>query len=155
MADGLSGAVPALIVAVDMRTCALPISSVIEAMRPLPIEPVSGTPPFVRGVSIIRGMPVPVVDMRILLGAEGGIASRFVALRLGERQVAISVDAVLGVRQLAPSMTRNLPPLLQGASHDAIEAIGTLDEQMLVVLRSGWQLPGEVFQAVSAWEESQ
>jgi chemotaxis signal transduction protein len=36
-------------------------------MRPLRIEPVGGTPGFVRGVSMIRGAPTPVVDLKALL----------------------------------------------------------------------------------------
>ncbi|HEY6252436.1 MAG TPA: chemotaxis protein CheW [Candidatus Angelobacter sp.] len=146
---------PALIVGVDTRACALPLPYVIETMRQLPIEPVAGSPPFVLGVSIIRGAPVPVVDLGVLLGAGTGDASRFVTLRLGDRQVAISVDQVLGVRELETSITQALPPLLQGASHDAIEEIGTLDQQMLVVLRAGWQLPVEALAAIASPEGSQ
>jgi purine-binding chemotaxis protein CheW len=36
-------------------------------MRPLPIKPIAGTPGFVRGVSIIRGAPTPVIDLKALL----------------------------------------------------------------------------------------
>lgn len=137
-----------LVVDVKSCACALPLTNVIEAMRALPIEPVAGTPSFVRGLSVIRGVPSPVVDLAVLLGASAGIGRRFVTLRLGDRQVALSVDAVLGVRELEPWTIQELPPLLQGASQDAIEAIGTLDQQMLVVLRAGWQLPPEVLQAL-------
>jgi chemotaxis signal transduction protein len=52
-------------VRVGSRICALRISYVHETMRPPPIEPVFGTPAFVRSVSIIRG--VPVVDLEDLL----------------------------------------------------------------------------------------
>ena len=81
-----------------------------------------------------------------------GVADRFVTLRVGERQVALSVDSVLGVRELDVSRIGELPPLLQGASNDAIEAMGTLDDQLLVVLRAGWELPDEVWQRLTAQE---
>jgi purine-binding chemotaxis protein CheW len=149
MAEGVSGENPSLIIDVGGRACALPLSCVMETMRPLPVEAVAGTPPFVRGVAMVRGVPTPVLDLAVLLGADRGIAGRFVILRLGERQVAISVEAVLGVRMLAAT-TQQLPPLLHGAAHEAIHAIGTLDRHLLVVLRAGWQLPGEVWKALSA-----
>jgi purine-binding chemotaxis protein CheW len=81
-----------------------------------------------------------------------GIADRFVTLRVGERQVALSVDSVLGIRELDMSKIGALPPLLQGASKDAIEAMGTLDKQLLVVLCAGWELSDEVWQTLTAQE---
>jgi purine-binding chemotaxis protein CheW len=125
---------------------------VTETMRPLPIEPIAGMSPFVRGVSIIRGLPTPVVDLGIVLGAPESPAERFVMLRFGERQVALSVSVVLGVFELDAANIQALPPLLQRASNEAVEAIGTLDAEMLMVLRRGWELPDEVWQAVSPQE---
>jgi purine-binding chemotaxis protein CheW len=141
-----------LVVGVQGRLCAVPLTHVLEIMRPLSVEPISDVPSFVRGISIIRGIPTPVVDLGVLLGLPNGVADRFVTLRVGERQVALSVDSILGVRELDVSKIGELPPLLQGASTDAIEAMGTLDEQLLVVLRAGWELPDEVWQTLTAQE---
>jgi purine-binding chemotaxis protein CheW len=141
-----------LVVGVQGRFCALPLTHVMEIMRPLPVEPIPAVPSFVAGISIIRGVPTPVVDLGVLLGMPGGVADRFVTLRLGDRQVALSVDSVLGVRELDALQIRELPLLLQGASKDVIEAMGTLDEQLLVVLRAGWELPDEVWQTLTAQE---
>jgi purine-binding chemotaxis protein CheW len=142
----------ALVVGVKGRRCAVPLHHVIEIMRPLPIEPVPAVPSFVQGVSIIRGIPTPVVDLGVLLGMPSCVADRFVTLRLGDRQVALSVDSVIGVRDLDASKIRGLPPLLQEASKDVIDTMGTLDEQLLVVLSAGWELSDEVWLALSAQE---
>jgi len=80
------------------------------------------------------------------------VANRFVTLRLGDRQVALSVDSVLGVRELDASKISGLPPLLRESSKDVIDTMGTLDEQLLVVLCAGWELPDEVWLALSAQE---
>jgi purine-binding chemotaxis protein CheW len=141
-----------LVVGVQGRLCALPLTQVMEIMRPLPVEPIPAVPSFVQGISIIRGIPTPVVELGVLLGMPSGVADRFVTLRLGDRQVALSVDSVLGVRELDASKIRELPLLLQGASKDIIEAMGTLDEQLLVVLCAGWELPDEVWQTLTAQE---
>lgn len=143
----------ALIVGLKSYVCAVPLSHVIETMRPLPIEPISGAPLFVQGISIIRGIPTPVVDLGAVLGTPNERAERFVTLRAGDKQVALSVNAVLGVRDLDTIMTiRELPPLLQRASKEVVETIGTLDEQMLMVLRASWELPDEVWQALTVHE---
>ena len=59
---------------------------------------------------------------------------------------------VLGVRDLDLSTIQELPPLLGGTSTDFLEAIGTLDEQFIMVLRAGWELPDEVWAALAAQE---
>jgi purine-binding chemotaxis protein CheW len=141
-----------LVVGVKGRLCAVPLTQVMEIMRPLPVEPISAVPSFVQGISIIRGIPTPVVDLGALLGMPNVAADRFVTLRLGGRQVALSVDSVLGVREFDLSKIGELPPLLQGASRDVIEAMGTLDQQLLMVLRAGWELPDEVWQTLTAQE---
>jgi purine-binding chemotaxis protein CheW len=141
-----------LLVRVQNLVCALPLANIVETMRRLPIEPIAGVPLFVRGVSIVRGVPTPVVDLGLVLGTLGSVTGRFVSLRLGDRQVALAVDEVLGIRDLDASTIRGLPPLLQEASNDLLETIGTLDSQVLVVLRSGWELPESVWQALTLQE---
>jgi purine-binding chemotaxis protein CheW len=153
MIERTAGIRKALIVGLKGCICALPLAHVIETMRPLPVEPISGVPSFVLGISIIRGIPTPVVDLGAVLGAPSELAERFVTVRAGDRQVALSVNAVLGVRDLDAIMTmQELPALLQRASEDVVETIGTLDKQVLMVLRAGWELPDEVWQALTAQE---
>ena len=125
--------------------CALPLGHVIETLRPLTVEPLWGAPGFVCGLSIIRGVPVPVVDMGRLLGSERTRPTRFVTLRAGARTVAIAVDAVIGVRALGSAGTGELPPLLSGAGNAAVLSLGSLDRELLLVLKSGRLVPDELF----------
>ena len=152
MAESAGGTSTCLVVRVQNCVCALPLTQVIETMRPLPIEPIAGVPSFVRGVSIIRGIVTPVVDLGSVLVARQCSGEHVVTVRLGERQVALAVDAVLGVRELDSSTVRETPRLLEGASKDVIDGIGTLDEQLLVLLCAGWELPDEVWQMLTALE---
>src|SRR4051812_31578445 len=123
--------------------CALPLRDVIETLRPLPIEPLAGAPSYVCGLSILRGAPVPVVDLGLLLGVEQVRATRLVALRVGARTVAVAVGAVLGVQALDGNGT--LPPLLEEAGHGAIQTLGSLDRELLVVLASARLVPDEIY----------
>jgi purine-binding chemotaxis protein CheW len=153
MTDRAAGSSKALIVRLRSRICAVPLGDVIETMRPLPIEVLAGVPAFVRGVAIIRGIPTPVVDLGAVLGTPDEFAERFVTVRVGERQVALSVGAVLGIRDFQTIlMVQEIPALLHGAAQDVVAMIGSLDEQVLMVLRAGWELPEEVWQALTALE---
>lgn len=133
---------PVLLCRARSRLCALPLHHLLETMRPLPIEPLAGMPPFVRGLSLIRGGPVPVVDVGVLLGAsEPPRPTRFVTLRTGDRRVALAVEGVLGVRELTSESLDALPPLLGDASRVAISAVAALDRELLLVLETAHLVP--------------
>jgi purine-binding chemotaxis protein CheW len=106
----------------------------------------------VQGVAIIRGIPTPVIDLGAVLSTPNDLAERFVTVRAGDKQVAVSVNAVLGVCDLDTIMIHELPPLLQGAAKEIVEMIGTLDEQVLMILRAGWELPDEVWRVLPPQE---
>lgn len=120
-------------------------------MRPLPVEPVAGIPQYVQGISVIRGAPVPVVDLPALLDSRASRTSftgRFVTLKVEDRRFALAVDSVLGIRKLDSTQLEELPPLLRHTDVDIIEAIGVADAQLLVVLRGGRMIPEETWKAI-------
>jgi purine-binding chemotaxis protein CheW len=130
-----------LVFRAGVQLCTLPLEHVVETMRPQPVSAVAGSPPFVVGVAIVRGAPVPVVDVARLLGASADPsatrgAARFVTVRVADRTVALAVDAVVGVRRLPAAALRDLPPLLRHAGSDAVATIATLDAELLLVLRA-------------------
>ena len=145
---------PVFVVMVGARACAFPLHHVAETMRPLPIKPVAGTPSFVCGVSLIRGTPTPVVDLKALLeNCENSPSyGRFVSLKLDDRRVAIGVDSVVGLRHLDSAQLGELPPLLRDVSVDLIESFGTRDAQLLLVLRAARIVPDEVWTTLAAAE---
>jgi purine-binding chemotaxis protein CheW len=133
-----------LVCRVETRLCALPLEHVVETLRALPIEPVADAPPFVLGLAVIRGEPLPVVDVGRLLGTDSAQAERFVIVNAGGRRVALAVDHVAGVRAVAPESLVALPPLMHTAASDVIAAIGLLDAELLLVLQSTRFVPDEV-----------
>lgn len=125
------------------RLCALPIEQVVEIMRPQPIEPLPGAPPFVSGLAIIRGAAMPVLDVAGVLGAEPVCPTRFVTVLVGERHVAFALDRILGVREISRALLEKLPPLLRDAGADLVSAIASLDAALLLVLNGARLAPIE------------
>lgn len=125
--------------------CALPLEHVEETMRPLPVEAIAGAPSFVRGLAVVRGAPIPVVDAASLISGVASHPTRFVTVKTGSRRIALAVDAVVGVVEIPPSSLDAFPLLFQDASLDVISAIGTLDAELLVVLRSTCLIPEELW----------
>jgi purine-binding chemotaxis protein CheW len=116
--------------------CALPLDHVEEAMRPMAVEAIAGVPSFVRGLAIVRGVPMAVVDAASLLSGRPSHPTRFVTVKAGSRRIALAVDAVVGVVEIPPGSVSALPLLFQDASLDVISAIGMLDADLLLVLQS-------------------
>jgi purine-binding chemotaxis protein CheW len=143
---------------IGSRIGALALLDVRETMRPLPIEPLAGTPPFVLGLAVVRGSPVPVIDAGRLLNPSAlpyspiasSFPSRFVSLKLGDRTTALAVDAVLDVRSLAAGMLADIPPLLSEASEDLVSLVGALDTELLLVLETARLVPESVWSAIKA-----
>jgi purine-binding chemotaxis protein CheW len=140
-----------VVVMAGTRECAFPLRHVAEIMRPLPIKPVAGTPGFVRGVSVVRGTPTPVVDLKALLenGENSPSFGRFLSLKLEDRRVVIGVDSVVGLRNLNSFQPGELPPLLQDVSADLVESFATRDAQLLLVLRAARILTVEIWTALA------
>jgi purine-binding chemotaxis protein CheW len=119
-------------------------------MRPLDVERIAGVPPFLRGLAVIRGSAVPVIDAGVLLGDERSRPTRFVTVKAGQRRIALAVDAVIGVKTIPPGALDDLPLLFQRSDTDAVAAVGTLDSELLLVLRSARLIPEGTWAAIDA-----
>lgn len=126
--------------------CALPLDGVIETLRPLPIERLLPGPPFVRGLCIIRGAPIPVLDLASMFGEQATRPDRLVTIKLGGRVVALLVDAVEGVRAISADRYERLPPLLADSAGEIVSAIGILDEELLLFLHAARMVPPMVLE---------
>jgi purine-binding chemotaxis protein CheW len=140
----------ALLCRVGDLLCALPLDFVEETMRPMAVEAIAGAPAFVRGLAVVRGVPIPVVDAATLLTGVASHPTRFVTVKTGDRRVALAVDAVVGVVEVPPGSLDILPLMFQSANRDVISAIGTLDADLLLVLQSTRLIPEELWAVLEA-----
>lgn len=138
-----------LVALVGAKRVGLPLSDVLEVMRPLPVSELTGAPPSVLGAAVVRGEPVPVVDAGALLGEPGARSpTRFVSLRVGRRRAALAVDGIVGVRRVDEAALGAMPPLLRDSVAGAGRAIGALDEDLLLVLQTGRLVPEGAWRAI-------
>ena len=125
-ASSSSGRSSVVVVSAAAMLCALPLASVIETLRCPPITAISGTPECVRGLAVIRGATVVVVDLRILLELSSSSfkQARLVTLRVGGRVVGLGVDSIIGVREFERSILSEVPPMLRQAYPEVLTAVG-------------------------------
>jgi chemotaxis signal transduction protein len=120
-------------------------------MRPLKVETLASTPPFVLGAAIVRGELTPVVHLGRLLGDDGELAcERFVSLRVGARKVALAVAKVIGVRTVDRARFEELPSLFGPETARVVDSVGVLDARFLVTLRTMRIVDDAVWETLSA-----
>ena len=142
-----------LVVRAQEWMCALPLEEVEETMRPLPVAPVSAVPGFVRGVSLVRGLPAPVVSLSVLLGgapSQDGPGHRFISLRAAEGRLALEVDEVRGLRWLEEDSLEAVPPLLRATANGHLQNVSSFDGRLLAVLGSSHLLPEDLWKRLEA-----
>ena len=98
---------------------------------------VPDTPDYIRGVVNLRGAIVPVLDLRMKLGLKDASYDAFtvmIVLNLDGRSAGIVVDSVSDVIALDAEQIRATPELGAAVDTRFISAIGTTDEQMVILL---------------------
>ncbi|MBN9407863.1 MAG: chemotaxis protein CheW [Burkholderiales bacterium] len=101
-----------------------------------PVTRIANAPAHVRGVINLRGIIVPVMDLRVRFGlptAEGEGTSVHIIVNVGTRVIGIVVDGVSDVVTLPASQVRPGPEM---AAIDAscITGLGMQGDRMLILL---------------------
>lgn len=152
-AEPVAGAAAAsLVFRAGALLCALHLDEVVETMRPLDTRPLAGSPPWVCGISIMRGVPAPVIDVARLLTGQPGPVARFVAVRTERGPVALATGEVLGIRTTATGgAAAGHAALLTGggAASRLVAGVGMLDGEPLLLLQSMRVVPDEVWAAAA------
>jgi purine-binding chemotaxis protein CheW len=141
--------VPFLVFRVREHLCALPLDHVVETMRLLPVKAFIGVPDAIRGLTVIRGEPTPVVEMGLFLDGVAGSPTRFVTVRTGTHCVALAVESIMGLHYFPLDIVKETPPLLREADTHAVAAVGTLDTELMLVLNTAHLVPDSVWELIS------
>ncbi|MES2113953.1 MAG: chemotaxis protein CheW, partial [Pseudomonadota bacterium] len=94
-------------------------------------------PEFVKGVVNLRGIIVPIVDMRIKFKLGTPSYDQFtvvIILNIGHRVVGMVVDRVSDVTTLTPDQLKPAPDIGSALDTDYIIGLGTIDERMLILV---------------------
>jgi purine-binding chemotaxis protein CheW len=98
---------------------------------------IANAPGFVMGVINLRGVIVPVVDMRVKLGLASPRYDEFtvvIVLSIGNRVVGMVVDSVCDVITLGAAQMLPVPDFNAHVPAEHLMAIGSLDERMLILV---------------------
>ncbi len=94
-------------------------------------------PDYLKGVVNLRGVIVPVIDLRVKFGMANPAYDALtvvVILRIGARVIGIVVDGVSDVIRLAPGDVKAAPELGTLVDSSYLAGLATLDERMILLV---------------------
>ncbi|MDO8893197.1 MAG: chemotaxis protein CheW [Sulfurimicrobium sp.] len=101
------------------------------------VTAIANTPGFIKGVINLRGIIVPIVDMRIkfhLGKVEYDQFTVVIILNVAKRVVGMVVDGVSDVITLTPEQIRPAPEFGSAIDTQYVMGLGTVDERMLILV---------------------
>ncbi|MCB1949276.1 chemotaxis protein CheW [Nitrosomonas sp.] len=101
------------------------------------ITQIANSPDFIKGVVNLRGIIVPIIDMRIkfrLGTAEYDQFTVVIILNVSGRIMGIVVDGVSDVINLDSDQMRAAPEFGTAIDTEYIRGLGTVDDRMLILL---------------------
>jgi purine-binding chemotaxis protein CheW len=101
------------------------------------VTAIANTPAFIKGVINLRGIIVPIVDLRIKFNLGKIDYDQFtvvIILTLGTRVVGVVVDSVSDVLTLTPEQIKAAPTLSTSLDTRYIIGLGTIEQRMLILV---------------------
>lgn len=119
---------------IEDQQYALPVTVVERVLPMVAVSPLPHAPSMALGVINLHGTVIPVLDLRRRFGftvRDYGLNAHLLIARTLRRTLALAVDEVLGVRQVAVASVTAPAAVLPGLSH--IAGIVTLDDGLLFI----------------------
>jgi purine-binding chemotaxis protein CheW len=98
---------------------------------------IANAPEFIKGVINLRGIIIPVVDMRIKFNLGAPTYDQFtvvIILNIGGRIMGMVVDSVSDVTTLSPEQVKPAPEMGTAFNTNYLIGLGTIDERMLILV---------------------
>ena len=98
---------------------------------------IANTPSFIKGVTNLRGVIVPIVDLRVKFSqsdVDYNENTVVIVLNLGQRVVGIVVDGVSVVLSLTTDQIRPAPEFAVTLSTEYLTGLGALGDRMLILV---------------------
>ena len=121
----------------DEQILGADIMAIREIRAWSPATPLPNVPDHVRGVVNLRGVVLPVLDLRHRLGwgmTDPSARHVIIVVRIGEQLQGLIVDAVNDIVTIKPEEMQPLPEVGDSAAASYLEGLATIDERMIMVL---------------------
>ena len=119
------------------RRLGVDVMAIREIRAWSPAMPLPNAPPHVRGIVNLRGVVLPVLDLRHRLGwgmTEPSERHVIIVVQIGEQLQGIIVDAVSDIVSLTPGQIQPVPDVGQSTAAAFLEGIATVNDRLIMIL---------------------
>jgi purine-binding chemotaxis protein CheW len=98
---------------------------------------IANAPAYIKGVVNLRGIIVPIIDMRLKLNFNDARYDQFtvvIVLSLHGRTIGMVVDSVSDVTTLTAEQVKPAPSMGTAVATDYLTGIGTIEQRMLILV---------------------
>ncbi|MGA9618293.1 MAG: chemotaxis protein CheW [Serratia proteamaculans] len=98
---------------------------------------IANTPAFIKGVTNLRGVIVPIIDLRVKFAQQDVSYDEntvVIVLNFGQRVVGIVVDGVSDVLSLTTEQIRPAPEFAVTLATEYLTGLGSLGDRMLILV---------------------
>lgn len=116
---------------------AISIMAIKEIVKPRDVTEVPRMPAFILGVISLRGVIIPVMDIRIRLSLPLSPTTgkeRIIVVKTEAGFCGVLVDEVIQVARIKRSVIEDPPAVLDGIDRDFVTGLGHYDNRMLIIL---------------------
>lgn len=114
---------------------------------------IANSPAFLKGVVNLRGVIVPIIDLRLKLGCESAELNAMtvvIVLNMRDRVIGAVVDSVSDVIELDAALVQPAPPMNALVDTRYIRGIANVGERMLILVDIEAVLTGDDLGALDA-----
>ncbi len=113
------------------------IERIQEIVIPTTTARVPEVPPYVDGVSNLRGTIIPIINLRALFNLDrktNDAETRTIVVNVGARTIGCTVDAVSRVMRVAPEQIQPAPDSISTTGRRFIEGFARVGEELFILL---------------------
>jgi purine-binding chemotaxis protein CheW len=118
----------------DEMSYALSLNNVVRVIHAVEVRRLPNAPEIISGIINIQGQIIPVADIRKRFGLaerEIELDDRMIIADTGKRKVALFVDAVTGIKDLATRQFVNSEEALPFAEY--IKGVAKVDDELILI----------------------
>lgn len=122
---------------IETQEYGIPITSVKEIKGWSPTTTLPHSPPYMRGVVNLRGIIVPILDLRSRFGmglTEVSPTHVVMIIHLENRTVGLLVDAVSDILTVNPQDIKPVPELSKDTENSVVQGLVQMDKRMVALL---------------------
>lgn len=119
------------------QTFAVHVQQIVSIERELSLTKVPRTPDFMMGVTEMRGIMTPMIDLRERLnlgGVEITDQTRTLVVQVDGMQIGMLVDQATEVKDIPASLIKPAPKLVGEIKDTFLLGVATIDDELILLL---------------------